>query len=115
MKKLLFFMLLAFGGAMFLKGGYVSVTPDNQVHVAGWIVPLPASVQNSPVMGMLTMMARMQTAPPANADPRYAAAPRPAVPVVTSAASTYNANAPATGPAQGGDQFSAVSKALRGQ
>jgi hypothetical protein len=117
MKKLLFMAVLGIGGTMFVKQE-VSISPDSQVRVAGWTVPLPPSVQNSPVMGMVTMMARLQTTPPASPpDPRSGAAQhtRPAVPNVTSVAGTYNANAPSAGQSPGGDQFGAVAKALRGQ
>jgi len=117
MKKLLFMAALVIGGSMVLKGGYVKVTPDNQVRVAGWTVPLPASVQSSPIMGAVAMMINAQAAPQANAsDQRSAAAQyvRPSVPNVTSGTTTYSANAPANGQ-QGADQFGAATKALRGQ
>ena len=116
MKKLLFFAVLGFG-IIALKDK-VSVTPDNQVRVAGWTVPMPASVQNSPVMGMVSMMIRMQTAPQANAGGTRHGAGQPgwpAVPNVTSATNTLNGNASSTAPLQAADQFSAVSKALRAQ
>src|ERR1700675_4463249 len=54
MKKMLFLMVVGFGGAMLVKGGHVTITPENQLRVAGYNVPLPAAVQNSPVMGMIT-------------------------------------------------------------
>jgi hypothetical protein len=117
MKKLLFMAALVIGGSYVLRGGYVKVAPDNQVRVAGWTVPLPASVQSSPIMGMVAMLIN-QAAPPANAgDQRPAAAQyvRPPVPNVTSATNTYSANAPGNGQVQGGDQFGAATKALRGQ
>jgi hypothetical protein len=116
MKKLLFLTVIGFGGAMLVKGGHVVITPNNQVTVAGYQVPLPDSVQNSPVMGIVASMVRMQVAPQATAaDQRVGPAPpaRPALPNVTSAAATYNANAPSAGPANGSDQLSAVAKALR--
>jgi hypothetical protein len=117
MKKLLFMAAIVIGGSMVVRGGYVKVTPDNQVRVAGWTVPLPASVQSSPIMGMVALLIN-QAAPQANAgDQRSAAAQyvRPPLPNVTSATSAYSANAPGNGQMQGGDQFGAASKALRGQ
>jgi hypothetical protein len=118
MKKLLFMALIGIGGAVFLKGGYLTVTPDNQVHVASWTVPLPADVQNSPILGMVATMAGLRTASQPNiGDPRYGATQpaRPALPNVTSATSIYNPNPPAAAPTQVTDQFNAVAKALRGQ
>jgi hypothetical protein len=110
MKKLLFLMVVGFGGTMLLKGNYVIVTPD-QVRVARWTFPLPASVRASPIMGMVTTLLQGNLGPPASD-----AAPRPgmaALPNVTSAVGTYNANPPAAGQPQGSDQFNAVSRALR--
>jgi len=113
MKKLLFLMVVGFGATMAVKGHYVTVTQDNQVRVAGWTVPLPSSIQSSPIMGMLGMLVNMQASPQAGStDTRYGAA-RPGLPNVTSGTSTYNANAPVTGPAQGSDALAAVAKALR--
>src|SRR5258708_11551213 len=63
MKKMLFLMVVGFGGAMLVKGGHVTITPDNQVRVAGYNVPLPAAVQNSPVMGMITTLFMGQMGP----------------------------------------------------
>ncbi len=119
MKKMLFFMVVGFGGAMLVKGGHVVITPDNQVRVAGYTVPLPPAVQNSPVMGMVTTLFMGQLGGPVQAT--AAAAPGrpgyPALPNVTSTVGTYNPNAPraaAAGPAGGAsDQLSAVAKALR--
>jgi hypothetical protein len=114
MKKLLFLMVVGFGGTMLLKGNYVTISPDNQVRVAGWAVPLPASVQASPVMGMVSTMLQGNLAPPPPAP--ASAAPRPGPPLlpnVTSAVSTYSANPPRAGQTQGGDQFNAVAKAIR--
>ena len=115
MKKLLFMAALVIGGSFILRGGYVTVAPDHQVRVAGWTVPLPASVQSSPIMGAVALLIN-QAAPPANVGDQRSAAQniRPPVPNVTSATSTYSANAPANGQ-QAGDQFGAASKALRGQ
>ena len=119
MKKMLFFMVVGFGGAMLVKGGHVVITPDNQVRIAGYTVPLPAAVQNSPIMGMVNTMFMGQLGGPAQAT--AAAAPGrpgfPAMPNVTSTAGTYNVNAPraaAVSPVTGaGDQLSSVAKALR--
>ena len=116
MKKLLFLMVIGFGGAMLVKGGHVAITPNNQVVVAGYQVPLPESIQNSPVMGMVASALRAQIASqPAAADARTGLVQpaRPGLPNVTSAAATYNANAPGGGPANASDQLSAVGKALR--
>ena len=116
MKKLLFIALLAIGGPMFVKS-YVTVTQDGQVRVAGTTVPLPPAVQNSPIMGMVTMMMQMQAPPqPAPAAQTYGTpvAGRPPVPTVTSVAGTFNANAPAAQSGQAGAQFGAVAKALNG-
>ena len=65
MKKLLFLMVVGFGGTMLVKGNYVTISPDNQVRVAGWAVPLPASVQSSPVLGMVSTMLQGNLGPPA--------------------------------------------------
>jgi len=116
MKKLLFLMVIGFGGAMLVKGGHVVITPGNQVIVAGYQVPLPDSVQNSPAMGIAASMLRTHVAPQAAAaDPRAGAVQpgRPALPNVTSAAATYNANAPGAGPASNSDQLTTMAKALR--
>jgi hypothetical protein len=116
MKKLLFLMVVGFGGTMLLKGGHVTITPDNQVRVAGYTVPLPEAVQNSPVMGMITtvLMGQLQTAPQtAGATSRPGTPMPPALPNVTSAVSTYNANAASARPTQGAEQFGAAAKALR--
>ena len=111
MKKLLFLMVVGFGGTMLVKGNYVTISPENQVRVAGWAVPLPASVQTSPIMGMVSTMLQGNLAPqPASAAARPGV---PAMPNVTSAVSTYNANAPRGGQPQSSDQFNAVNKALR--
>jgi hypothetical protein len=122
MKKLLFLAVLGLG-AMSLKGN-VSLTPDNQVHVfSSWVSPVPAVIQSSPLYTMVSTMMTGQLGPipqmavaPAAPQYRTAAQPvRPALPNVTSATSTYNANAPAAGSASGGDSFGATSKVLRGQ
>jgi hypothetical protein len=116
MKKLLLVMVVGFGVAMLVKNGNVTVTPDNQIQVVGFAVPLPNAVQQSPIMGVVTSML------PAAAPTRAAAGvqPRPMMPVVTSASGAFNpnasgrANAPAAGMATGADGFSAAAKALRG-
>jgi len=117
MKKLLFLMVLGFGGAMLVKGGHVTISSDNQVRVAGYAVPLPATVQNSPVFGMVTTLLMGQLGPTAQVTsvPARPGAPGyPAMPNVTSTAGTYNANAPhAAAPVGGTDQLTAVAKALR--
>jgi hypothetical protein len=123
MKKILFLMVVGFGGAMLVKGGHVVVTPDNQVRVAGYNVPLPPAVQNSPVFGMITTLFMGQLGPTAQttgAPGRPGAPGFPAMPNVTSTAGTYNANAPAAGVPRAGnpltgasDQPTAVAKALR--
>ena len=46
MKKLLFLMVVGFGGTMLLKNGYVTVAPD-QVRVAG-AKAKPATVSERP-------------------------------------------------------------------
>jgi hypothetical protein len=109
MKKLLFLMVVGFGGTMLLKGNYVTITPD-QVRVAGLALPIPASIQASPIMGMVTTLFQGNLGPTTTS-----ARPRPgmsALPNVTSAVGTYNANAPNTGQTQGGDQFNSVARAL---
>ena len=63
MKKMLFLMVVGFGGAMLVKGGHVTITPENQLRVAGYNVPLPVAVQNSPVMGIITTLFMGQLAP----------------------------------------------------
>jgi hypothetical protein len=123
MKKMLFLMVVGFGGAMLVKGGHVVITPDNQVRVAGYNVPLPPVVQNSPVFGMITTLFMGQLGPTAQANgaPARPGAPGyPAMPNVTSTAGTFNGNPSAAGvpragnPATGAsDQLSAVAKALR--
>jgi hypothetical protein len=116
MKKLLFVMVVGFGAAMLVKNGKVTVTPDNQIQVVGFAIPLPNAVQQSPIMGMVTGM--LPAAAPPGAGTGVPA--RPMMPVVTSVSSTFNpnisgrANAPAGGMATGADGFSAAAKALRG-
>jgi hypothetical protein len=114
MKKLLFLMVVGFGGTMLFKNGYVSITPDHQVRVAGWAVPLPPSVQASPVMGMVTTLLQGNLEPAAmNGQARPGTPVQPPLPTVTSAVSTYNGNAPRAGQAQGADQYNSIAKALR--
>jgi hypothetical protein len=120
MKKLLFLMVVGFGGTMLLKNGYVTMSPDNQIRVAGWAVPIPASVQASPVMGMVSTLLQGNLGPAATttAQARPGAQVPPPMPTVTSTLSTYNGNAPngnapRAGQTQGADQYNAVAKALR--
>ena len=122
MKKLFLMMLVGIGGTMLIKNGQVTMTPENDVRVAGYTVPLPDAVQNSPLMGLvmtgLTNQTPRQSQTAALAG-RPAVPARPLLPSVTSANTTYNANAPAghapnTGPTVTADQFNAVAKALRG-
>jgi len=122
MKKLLFLMIIGLGGTMLIKGGHVTIGPDNQVRIAGYAVPLPEAVQNSPIMGMVTtvLMGQLPAAPQAavaTGGPGPAAPVRPMLPSVTSTNGTYSATAPASGSKQptGSDQLSAVTKALRPQ
>jgi hypothetical protein len=117
MKKLLFMAALVIGGSMVLRGGYVKITPDNQVRVVGWAVPLPQSVQHSPIMPMIAMFVNSQATSQANAADQRSSAQyvRPPVPNVTSVTTTYSANAPASGQAPGADQFGATTRAIRGQ
>jgi hypothetical protein len=119
MKKMLFMAVLVIGGGSFLKNHMV-VMPNGQIFISGWAVPVPPAVQNSPIMGLVTMLAGMTTSQTGAPDPRYGAAQpaRPAMPNVTSTNGTYNANAPAASGAGGGqggasDQLSTVAKALR--
>jgi hypothetical protein len=117
MKKLLLVMVVGFGAAMLVKSGQVTTSPDNQIRVVGFAVPLPNGVQQSPIMGIVASMlpASAPAAGVGSSAPR-----RPAMPVITSASGTFDANtsghanAPTGGPASGADGFSAVSKALRG-
>jgi len=116
MKKLLFLLVVGFGGSMLIKGNYVTISPtDNQVRVAGWAVPLPASVQASPVLAMVSTMLQGNLGSPAAASApqaRPGAPVQPALPSVTSALGTYNANAPRAAQTSGSDQFNATAKAL---
>jgi hypothetical protein len=122
MKKLLILMLAGLGGTMLIKNGHVTITPENNVRVVGYTVRLPDAVKNSPLMG-LVMTGLMNQAPPppqtAVLASRPAAAVRPMLPSVTSAANTYSANAPTAHapnatPTMAADQFNAVAKVLRG-
>ena len=131
MKKLLFLVMVGIGGSMLVKGNHVALTPEGEVRVLAWTFPLPAGVKSSPLMGMVALFAQPQAisapaapSPVGIAQARPGAAPvaaPPALPVVTSAARTYNPNPQpnpnpsASGPANMADQFSAVSKALRPQ
>jgi hypothetical protein len=135
MKKLLVLLLVGFGVSVIIKGNHLTVTPDGQVHLAGWAVPLPESVRSSPVMGMVSMLTQgnlqvpMGVAPPApvGAPTQMAGTPvRPAVaapppmPVINSVNGTFNANAPVgnaagAAPARGNDQFNAAARAFRPQ
>jgi len=117
MKKLLFVMVLGFGAAMFVKNGHVTITQDKQIRVAGYSVPLPDAVQNSPLMGFVTTMLP-EASPTAGGSP--GAPLRPMLPIVTSGTSTYNANASGSanmssrGQATGAEGLNAAAKALRG-
>jgi hypothetical protein len=116
MKKMLIMAVIVIGGGVFLKHNLV-VTPNGQVTVAGWDVPVPAAVQSSPLYSMVMMLASMQAAgQPAAGDSRHAGQPeRPAVPNVTSAVGTYNSNPQPVASGGSSDQFSAVARTLRGQ
>jgi hypothetical protein len=117
MKKMLIMAVIVIGGGTFLKHNLV-VTPNGQVTVAGWNVPVPAAVQSSPLYSMVMMVASMQAAgQPAAGDPRHGAGQpaRPAMPNVTSAASTYNPNPQPAASGGTSDQFNAVTRALHGQ
>jgi hypothetical protein len=116
MKKLLFVMVVGFGAAMLVKNGQVTVSRDNQIVVAGFAVPIPDAVQQSPIMGILaSMLPHSATASAGPGVPQ-----RPIMPAVSSASGTFDANtsgranAPAGGMATGADGFSAAAKALRG-
>jgi hypothetical protein len=112
MKKLLFLMVAGIGGTMLIRGGHITITPDNQIRVAGYTVPIPDSVQKSPVMGMVTTMMMGQLQIPAQST---GAPQRPALPSVTSAAGTYNPNVrpSSAASAPGSDGLNAAAKALR--
>jgi hypothetical protein len=116
MKKLLFVMVVGFGAAMLVKNGQVTITPDKQIQVAGYNVPLPDAVQNSPVLGMV--LGQLPAASRAGGSP--AAPARPVLPIVNSATGSFNANASPSasaargGPTTGADGFSAAAKSLRG-
>ncbi len=117
MKKLLFVLVVGFGAAMLVKNGKVTVTPDKQIQVAGYQVPLPEAVHNSPIFGMVVAQLP-QAASKVAASP--GAPVRPLMPIVSSATGSFNANASGsasasrTGPTTGADGFSAAAKALRG-
>jgi hypothetical protein len=114
MKKMLIMALIVIGGGAYLRNNLV-ITPKGQVTIAGWSVPIPASVQSSPLYSMFTMVASMQSGPsPAAADSVHGAA-RPALPGVSSAVGTYNPNPQPAASGGTPDQFSAVSRTLRGQ
>lgn len=119
MKKLFFMMLVGVGIAS-LKG-HVTITPDNQIHLASWSFPVPAAVQSSPIYPMLAtvMMGQLQAPGQAAAasQPYYGTAQpgqvaRPALPNVTNASGTYNPNAPTAGQGQAGDPFNAAARGL---
>jgi hypothetical protein len=116
MKKLLVFMVVGFGGAMLVKGGHVTISPSNQIMIAGFPVPLPESVQNSPVVSVIAAMVRLPSASLTTvADTRAEAAQptRPPAPSVTSAATTYNPNTPNAGQANSLEQLSTVARTIR--
>jgi hypothetical protein len=116
MKKLLFILVVGFGAAMLFKSGQVTATPDKQIQVAGYKLPLPEAVQNSPVFAMVIGQLPEASSRTAGAP---AAPARPLLPIVSSANGSFNANAsgsastPHGGPATGADGFSAAAKALR--
>jgi hypothetical protein len=117
MKKLLFVMLVGFGGAMLVKSGQVTATADNQILVAGYHVPLPQAVQNSPVLGMV--IGQLPEASSTAGGP-HSARVLPVLPIVSSANGSFNANTSGSasasrgGPVTGADGFGAAAKALRG-
>jgi hypothetical protein len=120
MKKLLFLMVVGFGGAMLVKGGHVTITPENQVKVANYTLPIPAAVQNSPVFGMVTTLFMGQLGPTAEATAAPGRTGTPGVPSmsnVSAAAGSYNSSGGRTGapaaPSAASDQLTAVAKALR--
>lgn len=116
MKKLLVVMVVAFGAAMLAENGQITVSRDNQIVVAGFAVPVPDAVQQSPIVGIVASV--LPHSAPASAGPGVP--PRPIMPVVISASGTFDANtsdranAPAGGMASGADGFSAAAKALSG-
>jgi hypothetical protein len=117
MKKLLLVMVIGFGAAMLVKNGQVTVSPDRQIMVVGYPVPLPDAVQNSPVLAM--MLGQLPNAP-SRAAGSPGAATRPALPIVNSANGSFDPNSSGSlsssrgGPATGAEGFSAAAKALRG-
>ena len=115
MKKLLVVILVLFGGAMFVKN-YVSITRDNQIQVASWTFPIPAAIQNSPVMGYVNTMVlgRLGTSPVASANARPGVPAPPPLPIVTSGTSTFDANRSSAGSPQGAPQFDSTARALSG-
>jgi len=112
MRKLLFFLVLMFGGAFLLKGN-VSITSDSQLRVASWTFPIPAAIQNSPVMGYVNtvLLGRLG---PNEASARPGTPTPPPLPMVNTPTGTFNANQPNTGRPQGTDPFDDATKALRG-
>jgi hypothetical protein len=118
MKKLLLVMLIGFGAAMLVKNGQVTVSPDRQIMVVGYPVPLPDAVQNSPVLAM--MLGQLPNAPSRAGGSPASAAARPALPIVNSANGSFDPNVSGSlsssrgGPATGAEGFSAAAKALRG-
>jgi len=117
MKKMLIMAVIVIGGGTFLKHNLV-VTPNGQVTVAGWNVPVPAAVQSSPLYSMVMMVASMQAAgQPAAGDQRHGEGQpaRPTMPNVTSAVGTYNPNPQPAASGNTSDQFSAVARSLHGQ
>jgi hypothetical protein len=119
MKKLLVMMVVGFGAAMLVKHGQVTITPDRQIQVVGYNVPLPDAVQNSPIMGYVTTMLMGQLPQASQTASRYpGGAARPMLPMVTSVSGTFNGNASSSsnsaGPVTGAAGFDAATKALRG-
>jgi hypothetical protein len=117
MKKMLLILVLGFGGAMLFKSGQVTATSDKQIQVAGYRVPMPEAVQNSAVFGMVIGQLPEAASKAAGS---HGVPVRPAMPIVSSANGSFNANASGSataargGPATGADGFSAAAKALHG-
>ena len=99
MTKLLFLVIVAFGAAMFLKGK-MSVTSDNQIHVAGLTVRNPAA--DSPIMGVVTTMLPNRQDDAAGS-PRYGVAnpAGPGLPIVTSATGIHSGSVQGGSPGPG--------------
>jgi hypothetical protein len=114
MRKFLFVVVVLGGGVFFLKGK-VSLTPDNQLHVVNWTFPIPAAVQNSPLMALIDTML-LGRGEPAGASAQSSAPPVPPLPTVTTANGVYVDSRSSAGRPQqpAAAQFDTVAKALRG-